>query len=241
LSSLLIGVRKVKEKPTRPERGFLKFFRFKLYPQLLRRVGRFNRTRRVAKLPLVLKFKISLLKKVIRTRAGGLYKLIRFRSLRGQRAVPPYSGGRMPFGGSIVPLTKVWTNFFLKFSRRERSNLASLRAPSLPYLLRVVGLLERVSLLISGATLFKGGSRPIVEESLFLLKENTGGAAKLGIKTVDSKMLILNFITEGSHIEPWPRVSLRPLLLTHATISPLASTHKHLKADEAKKGCCVEK
>lgn len=74
---------------------------------------------------------------------------------------------------------------------------------------------------MSSTSLFlKDTNKAYVGESLFLLKENRGGSEG-GVKVIGGSSLVLDYTVGGGYIDLWPRLDLRPLILTKATLSPL--------------------
>lgn len=93
------------------------------------------------------------------------------------------------------------------------------------YLVKTLSLLERVSLLVNATACFPPrGGKAFIGESLFFLRENKEGGNK-GPESVDGGSFILNYTVGGGHLELWPKIDLRPFVLTQASLNPLLPTY----------------
>lgn len=168
-----------------------------------------------------------------------LFKLVRFKALRGPKKASFGSKSkiRVPLTNSLTPLTGAWSKFFFSFSRREGSALASLKTPSLAYLVRTVSLLERVSLLVNATTTFPSvGRGAFLGESLSFLHESKGGSGKSS-KPVDGGSFILGYTVEGGYLDLWPRVDLKPFVMAQTSLSPLLSVYSKVVFHEEQTTC----
>jgi hypothetical protein len=240
LASLFAGVRRVKKKKAKLKKRALALTKKYIFNNLidclfLQTLPRAKRIKKLKKKSFLLsskhlsqtyRMRAHLVKKLLRSKNKGLFKLLRLRHLKSAKEVCPKSKIRIPLGYGLGPLRGVWSKFFLNFSQREKSNLLALGTPSLTCSIKAIGLLERVSLLVSSTPSFlKNTNKVFVGESLFLLKENKGGSDG-GFKVVDGSSLVLDYTVQGGFIDLWPRLELRPLVLTKTTLSPFLALYK---------------